>query len=410
MKLKFSVFLKSLALSVAVVVTCHGRTWTSSDGLRTFEGTLMAYDAERGLVMVKMNNGRTLRFSQDTLSATDIEYLKTAKPGEPDTPPPAKARPIPEVLPDYNGEKADTSKPVKVFILMGQSNMVGFGSTSGLKAATEKGLYPYLVNDAGEWIIREDVRNVYFNNNGGGPGKLKFNNWLSGGNGSGAGAGKFGPEIGIGHYLGYALDEPVLLLKVCTGNRALGWDLLPPSAEGTGNKGQSYQGNKDDPERKPIKDHPNGWYAGLQYDGDTYCAKNALKSIGGFYPGATKYEVAGFFWWQGAADPGKGSVEHYETNLAHLIRDLRKDFNAPNAKFVCATMGHEKKTAPIAKAQLAVDGESGKYPEFKDNVATFYSNPVSKGGSANGHYGGNAETYLNVGAGMGRLMAELLAK
>ena len=123
----------------------------------------------------------------------------------------------------------------------------------------------------------------------------------------------------------------------------------------------------------------------------------------------TKYKC-GFFWWQGAADPGKGSVEHYETNLAHLIRDLRKDFNAPNAKFVCATMGHEKKTAPIAKAQLAVDGESGKYPEFKDNVATFYSNPVSKGGSANGHYGGNAETYLNVGAGMGRLMAELLAK
>ena len=45
--------------------------------------------------------------------------------------------------------------------------MVGFGSTSGLKAAT-KGPLPYLVNDAGEWIIREDVRNVYFNNNGGG--------------------------------------------------------------------------------------------------------------------------------------------------------------------------------------------------------------------------------------------------
>ena len=52
----------------------------------------MAYDAERGLVMVKMNNGRTLRFSQDTLSAKDIEYLKTAKPVSPI---PSPAKPVP---------------------------------------------------------------------------------------------------------------------------------------------------------------------------------------------------------------------------------------------------------------------------------------------------------------------------
>ena len=41
-------------------------------------------------------------------------------------------------------------------------------------------------------------------------------------------------------------------------------------------------------------------------------------------------------------------------------------------------------------------------------MATFYSNPVSMGGSANGHYSGHAETYMNVGEGMGRAMAELL--
>ena len=55
-----------------------------------------------------------------------------------------------------------------------------------------------------------------------------------------------------------------------------------------------------------------------------------------------------------------------------------------------------------------MDGTTGKYPEFRGNVATFYSNPVSKGGSANGHYGGNAETYMNIGDGMGRKLAELL--
>ena len=31
-----------------------------------------------------------------------------------------------------------------------------------------------------------------------------------------------------------------------------------------------------------------------------------------------------------------------------------------------------------------------------------------KGGSSGGHYSGNAETYMNVGEAMGKLMVELL--
>ena len=401
MKLNIHPILRTILLSSVLLTGGHARTWTSADGSKTFEAKFKSYNAETGEVIVT-RNGRTQKFSQSVLSADDITFLKSQTGSS------ASGRAIPDVLPDPDGKEADMSKPVQVFILMGQSNMLGFGSTSGLKTATEQGLYPYLVDDAGEWNVRKDVRNVRVMCSGSGPWKTYFNDWLSGGNGSGSKAGKFGPEIGIGHYLGYALDEPVLIIKACIGNRALGWDLLPPSAEGTGNKGVSYQGDKDDPERNPITD--KGWYAGIQYDGDTKAAKDVLKKLGDYYPGATKYEVAGFFWWQGAADPAKGSVEHYETNLVHLIKDLRKDFNAPDAKFVCATMGHEKKGGKITDAQLAVDGESGKHPEFKGNVATFYSNPVSKGGSANGHYGGNAEIYMNVGDGMGRAMAELLQK
>ena len=56
----------------------------------------------------------------------------------------------------------------------------------------------------------------------------------------------------------------------------------------------------------------------------------------------------------------------------------------------------------------AVDGKSGKYKEFKGNVASVYTHPLSKGGSSGGHYGGNAETYMNVGEAMGKAMVELL--
>jgi hypothetical protein len=325
---------------------------------------------------------------------------------------PAAAQ-IPDPLPDPDGKPADMSKPVQVYILMGQSNMLGFGKVAGLKAATDKGLYPYLVDDAGNWTVRKDVRNVRVMCSGSGPWKTHLNDWLSPGTGIGSGraSGQIGPEIGIGYYVGHVLDEPVLILKSCIGNRSLGYDLLPPSAVGTGAGGKSYEGNKDDPTRTPK---PGGWYAGVQYDGDTRAAKEVLKDLNTYYPGARKFEVAGFCFWQGAKDLGRGgSAANYEVNLVHFIRDLRKDFNAPNALFVCATMGQAKKGSggaggKITDAQLAVDGRTGKYPEFRGNVATFYSNPVSKGGSANGHYGGNAETYMNVGDGMGRLMAQLI--
>ena len=305
-----------------------------------------------------------------------------------------------------DGKAADMTKPVQVFILMGQSNMLGFGKISKLQGiAKEK--YPYLVDEAGIWTVRKDVRNVRLVGSGGGEAKLSLNEWLSVSKGIGKSK-QIGPEIGIGNYLGEVIDAPVLILKVCIGNRSLGFDLLPPSAEG-------YQGNKEANPRAPSKNHKK-WYAGIQYDGDVSNALNALKDIGKYYPGASKYEIGGFFFWQGAKDSGNlMNAVKYEKNLVCLINDLRKDFNAPKAPFVCATMGHAKKEGKgnatrITKAQLAVDGKTGKYPEFKGNVATFYSHPVSKGGSANGHYGGNPETYMNVGEGMGKAMVELLKK
>ena len=80
---------------------------------------------------------------------------------------------------------------------------------------------------------------------------------------------------------------------------------------------------------------------------------------------------------------------------------------------MCATLGQTKKGeksngGKLLDAMFSVDGESGKYPEFEGNVAAVYTNPLSKGGSSGGHYGGNAETYMNVGEAMGKAMAKLI--
>ena len=69
-------------------------------------------------------------------------------------------------LPNPDGKPADMSQPVQVYILLGQSNMLGFGKITGddgslSHAVQEKGLYGYLVDDEGNWTERKDVRNVF---------------------------------------------------------------------------------------------------------------------------------------------------------------------------------------------------------------------------------------------------------
>ena len=132
------------------------------------------------------------------------------------------------------------------------------------------------------------------------------------------------------------------------------------------------------------------------------------------HPGAMGYEVAGFFFWQGERDAGNaGHAALYEANLVAFIQALRQEFQAPNARFVCATLGEATKegsgpTRAVLDAHLAVDGTSGKYPEFRGNVATVYTHPLAQGGSGNGHYGGKAEVYMDVGEAMGQAMVRLL--
>merc|ERR1711957_239612 len=276
---------------------------------------------------------------------------------------------------------------------------------------------------AGNWALRDDVRNVFTSGVGNSSieskdSKIITNEWMTAGSDS---RGTIGPELGIGNFVANFTGGPVMFLKSCIGNRALGWDLLPPGGEsfeymGADNVTYVYAGYHQSPEKwkKGTTPVPVNWMAGEQYDGDNNRTEHILANISAYYPGATKYEVAGFFWWQGDRDSrDMGLADRYEQNLVLLINSLRKQFNSPNAKFVTASLGQTVKGATdgggkILDAMLAVDGKSGKYPAFKGNVAAVYTHPLSKGGSSGGHYSGNAETYMNIGEAMGTAMVELL--
>jgi len=276
--------------------------------------------------------------------------------------------------------------------------------------------------------VRSDVRNVFIMGSGNqsfADSKLENNEWMT--NGPGNKRATIGPELGIGFTIGNYTTSTTgggtMILKGCIGDRALGWDLLPPgspSFDYTDPKNASlvwtYAGYHQSPARwaKGTTPTPIGWEAGEQYDGDTSRMASILSNLGTYYPGATEFEVAGFLWWQGDRDSRDMALaEHYEQNLVRFIKTVRTQFNAPNAKFVTASLGQTVKGSTdggglILDAMLNVDGRSGKYPEFKGNVAAVYTHPLSMGSSSGSHYGGNAETYMNIGQAMGEAMVALL--
>ncbi|MFN3241985.1 MAG: sialate O-acetylesterase [Planctomycetota bacterium] len=327
-------------------------------------------------------------------------------------------------LPDPDGKPAKMRKPVQVFVVMGQSNTLEMGKVRGGEgslehAVKEEGLYPFLIDDSGAWTRRQDVRNVHVMGSGG-PGKsrVKRNDWLT------ISGNKIGIEQGIGHQLGNAIDAPVLILKSSIGNRSLGWDLLPPGSESyeftdpKDGKTYVYAGYGQSPMRweKGTEPEPIGWTAGCQFAGDVARAKAVLKDLDKYDPGAKKYEIAGFLWWQGDKDRyDAGLASKYGENLVRLVAALREEFDAPKARFVCATLGQTEKGRAKGNEKEILEGmfalsDAGKNRKLKGAVATVYTHPLSMGSSSNAHYGGNAKTYMNVGLAMGEAMVELLGK
>lgn len=299
-----------------------------------------------------------------------------------------------------------SAKPVKIYVLSGQSNMTGRATLGDLKKtpADQKatlvryimepanvGKYKFLYegpekNNAG-WVIRNDV----FITTGDRHGGLTTNYGGFRNNG-------FGPELPIGHLLGDYHDEPVLLVKVAFGGCSLSKDMRPPSS---------------------------GGITGEKYPLIVQAVKDAIGKLPEIVPASNKeagYEIVGFFWNQGESDMIAEAAAEYETNLVNLINDLRKDLNAPAMKSVIAVTGFggrnptygKPEAKAAAEAVIAAQFAVSKRPEFKDAAVTvetrdFYRPQDPFGGNKQGiHWHANGESYWLVGEAMGHGMIALL--
>jgi alpha-galactosidase len=315
---------------------------------------------------------------------------------------------IPYPLPDPDASTGTGTKPVKVFILSGQSNMVGFGRVAGSENDTLQSVtqtekkFPNLITSTNAWTVRNDVlyRGVI---SALGDAALKP--------GFGESSDSFGPELGFGHAIGYIHDEPVLIIKTSIGNRSLGWDFLPPGSARYTYSGATYAGYGDYAKQPGSTTVPANWYAGKQYDdsflhendmgakawasglayvtgsqvkhnGVTYSSKtnhtssatnapvpagntnwavysvfnvcDILDNFATEYPQwATRgFEIGGFGWFQGWNDGQSSETEYavrYEQNLVRLIKQLRLYYNGRYP-------GKIQPTAPFVTVTCGFDG------------------------------------------------------
>ena len=287
-------------------------------------------------------------------------------------------------------------KPLKVYILAGQSNMEGHAKLSS---------FDHIGMDPRTAPILKEMRAED------GTPRVCDNVWISyltgrdeGGEGfgpltAGYGArsdpkvdgGKIGPEFTFGIYMQKLVDEPILIIKTAWGGKSLHTDFRPPSA-GPYEFNEQQLANiekqgKDLAEVKAERAEATGRYYRRMVEHVHHVLKDP-KRVCPVYDPAQGYELAGFVWFQGWNDmvardvyPNRGQpggYDLYSELLAHFIRDVRKEFSAPGMPFVIGVMGAGGPTADYDEGKLrykdvhenfrqAMAAPAG-LPEFKGNV------------------------------------------
>jgi hypothetical protein len=322
-------------------------------------------------------------------------------------------------------------KPVKVFILAGQSNMEGKAPNGLLehqaKGAKTRDVFAHLRKDE-KWIVRDDVFIKFLDRKGG----------LTIGFGS---PGRTGVELEFGTVMGNHFEEPVILIKAAWGGHSLYKNFRPPSAgypaeevlqkelnQAQANVKKNNEKNKRNDPLPAMEDIKKAY--GLSYRNMLAEVKDVMDCYTTMFPAlkGKSLELAGFVWFQGWNDQ-YGAQDEYASNMKHFIGDVRKDLNVTKLPFVIGVMGQNGSKPvtgamlTIQKAQLAMN----EVPEFQGNVKAIRTDVlVDKaaeelyptweknaeqwklvGGDHGYHYLGSAIWFNRIGKAMGEAMLEL---
>lgn len=287
-----------------------------------------------------------------------------------------------------------SDKPLKVFILAGQSNMEGHGHVRVLdymgEAPVSAPLLAKMKAPNGEHRMIKDVWISYLT---GVKGRIDGENrevfgQLTAGFGAQWGRDysqpgeKIGPELAFGITMQEGLKQPVLIIKTAWGGQSLHTDYRSPSSG-------PYIPTQNDITRKKFEtDQQKAALkakTGARYRQMVEHVRFVLNDIQRVYPGynqAGGYELAGFVWFQGFNDMVNRGVyplvdsqsvtprfAKYTEWLGNFVRDVRKDLSASELPFVIGVMGVGGKSPNEGNRDFrASQAAVADVREFKGNV------------------------------------------
>ncbi len=246
--------------------------------------------------------------------------------------------------------------------------------------------------------------------------------------GYGASPEKIGPELGFGLSLEQKTDAPILLIKTSWGGKSLHYDFRPPSA-GPYELSKAQADGKD---ATKIKEN-----AGLNYRMMNEAVRDVLKDLKKHHPdydAAAGYEIAGFVWFQGFNDQFDPAFHgNYKANMIAFVKDVRKEYEAPNLPFVIGVLGTSATKEEVDKNPVSLGQRAAaEAPEFKGTIASVESYPFyaldalamwkdgtwSKkpvefsqiGSDRPYHYMGSGKFFVRLGDALGTAMVDLRKK
>ncbi|MCU0710159.1 MAG: sialate O-acetylesterase [Pirellula sp.] len=294
-------------------------------------------------------------------------------------------------------------KPIRVFILAGQSNMEGHAKIDTFDyIGDDPDTAPLLHRMRGEdgkptvcdhaWIsylTGADETNVAVS------GKLTAGYGSLWGQPRGQLGEKIGPEFTFGLTMDAAFDEPVLIIKTAWGGKSLHTDYRSPSAgpyQLSSFQRENYPKQtghgipKDFEQWKIDKARETGVYYRLMIEHVKRVLDDPKQVIPDYDP-KQGFELAGFVWLQGFNDmvdhhvyPERNAPDRFELYselLSHFIRDVRKDLDASKLPFVIGVMGVGglKDDSPSMLAFRRAMAAPAQLPEFQGNVIAVETAP-----------------------------------
>jgi len=311
---------------------------------------------------------------------------------------------------------ADTAAkkgPLRVFVLVGQSNMQGKGKIAHLdELAAKDPAYKHL-KTGGEWTKFNNVFIKYWDRKG--PLTVGYAEPVD----------RIGPELGFGYTVGQKLPNQVLLIKCAWGGNSLAVNFRPPSS-GLPSDEEFQKMVEDTNQRNKKRNRPavtladvKGRY-GQRYRDVVREVHAVLANIKAVYPDydGSGYELSGLVFFQGFNDVINAQyAAEYGKNLVNFIRDIRKDLGAAKLAIVIGELGMDGVTVNPRYAKKhydfrAAEQAPSKMPEFKGTVAFARTAPFvvkeGKGYDGGYHYRGRADTFYKIGVSFGEAMLGMI--